>query len=79
MVQRPKTPLLAERGDKSANGTLRTWTPTLSISTLGGEADIPDPRSSVRYDLNRRALSRASWASLPEIFLALRFLSASFT
>ena len=32
----------------SACGTLRTLMPALSMSALGGEADIPNPSSDVR-------------------------------
>ena len=32
----------------SASGTLQTLMPTLSMSALGGEADMASPRSNVR-------------------------------
>jgi hypothetical protein len=35
-------------GTTSAIGTLRTLMPALSMSALGGEADIPNPSSDVR-------------------------------
>jgi hypothetical protein len=37
----------------SANGTLQTLMPTLSMSALRGEADIPDLRSNVCFDPKR--------------------------
>jgi hypothetical protein len=46
--QRPRLGCLPVRVGKAVFGTLQTLMPTLSMSALEGEADIPNPRSDVR-------------------------------
>ena len=53
LINLPRTSLAGWRAAKapvmSAYGTKRTLVRTPSMSALGGKADIPDPRSRVRY------------------------------